>query len=159
MNTIEIFIIICTVVLFCSWGYIIWTNTKSEKLIRFPPYGFDPCPIGYIINEQSKDKNECMRKNNYQSQDKNITTTDRLQFSGLSENITPNKICNFFDKNKNNNKYIWDGIPTHYSHKDPTLNQMHKLLENCCETKDETNENCDNKQFSSLFGHHDLTLD
>lgn len=157
MGTIEMFVVICTVVLFCSWGYIIWSNWKSDKLVRFPPYGFDSCPIGYVLDQNGT---KCNGKDDYDRFYSPAATSAKPE-PPAETNPNSIQVCNLFNRVQGEDgggtKMIWDGIPNKHSHKDWTNNKMYKLLESCC-TEGEK-KGCNQLQFSSVIGQPDSTLD
>lgn len=62
MSIVEIFIVLLTVVLLCSWAYLAWTyNHESKVFKRFPPYGVSRCPMHWVLNEDKKcERNEAI---------------------------------------------------------------------------------------------------
>lgn len=149
------FVVICTIVLFCSWGYIIWSNWNSEKLVRFPPYGFDSCPIGYVLD---KNGTKCEPKDDYVRF--NNTSGQSVSVDSTIANPNSNQVCALFKRVQNddnsNTRLIWDGMPNKHSHKDWVNNKMYKILNDCCKGNE---KGCNQLQFSSVIGQPDSTLD
>lgn len=146
------FIVICTVVLFCSWGYLIWSNWESNKLIRFPPYGFDTCPIGYVLNESQM----CEPKKDYTNFVKNKKAPTSVR-PILPENTNGKTVCDLWETvQSESGSLIWDAIPNKYSHKNPNNNEMFDVLNKCCK---DGNKSCNNLKFSRLIGMNDLTIE
>ena len=136
MDEIDIFVVVCTVVLFSSWGYLIWSNWKGRGYaVRFPPYGYDPCPIGYYLNKMSSG-DKCVRKDqtkktiDYYTQD--ITPLPHSASDGSNICDIYNKYQNPMDKEDQHAKYIYDGIPSISSHKGHNTLETNVLLSGCC---------------------------
>lgn len=157
MGTIEMFVVICTVVLLCSWGYIIWSNWNSDKLVRFPPYGFDSCPIGYVLNEQGTSCQGKVDYNDFFNGGSSVKSQPVMQ-----SHPTSLQVCKMFEdvQKESGDNMIFDGIPNKHSHKDWTNNKMYSLLNNCCDHEnDEDKKGCNSLQFASVIGQPDSTLD
>ena len=61
MSIVEIFIVLLTVVLLCSWAYLAWAyNNESKIFKRFPPYGISHCPLHWKLN----DDKQCIKNEN-----------------------------------------------------------------------------------------------
>ena len=127
----RIVVVLCTVVLLCSWSFMIYSNWKGKKdVIQFPPYGYDECPIGYKLD--SNDINKCTAK----EQLKHIRKAPELQVAvnpAAREKMTSTNVCNFFKEYKDGNKpFAWDGLPTKYTYKDPEASRVREVLDGCC---------------------------
>jgi hypothetical protein len=164
MDTIDTFVVICTVVLFCSWGYLIWTNWKGgDYIIRFPPYGFDACPIGYYIHG-SKCKPKTQSK---KVVDKYDEETILNPYTGNS--FTSDRICSFYDNygkdgvtvdengikryssNSLAGKKIMDGFPTANSHRNYDDTKMWDVISSCCESGGDKSK-CNKRTVNMLIG-------
>lgn len=138
MDEIDIFVVVCTVVLFSSWGYLIWSNWKGRGYaVRFPPYGYDPCPIGYYLKKMITGDNKCVKKN----QTKNtIDHYDKDEIAPLPQSASNgSNICAIYDKYQEtinpkdqHAQYIYDGIPSISSHKGHNTLETNVLLSGCC---------------------------
>ena len=126
MDVIDTFVIVCTVVLFCSWGYLIWSNWKGKGYaVRFPPYGFDPCPIGYILKTNGK----CEQK----EQTRKIIDLEN-SVDKISSKITSQSVCNMYNDyqgEESDYKFIYDGVPSKYSHKNHSELNTNIHLKKC----------------------------
>ena len=155
MDILEIFIVICTVVLLSSWGFIIYSNYKSKSsVIQFPPYGYDNCPIG--TNYDHNKKKCTSRLKNYLNNPK--LEVDSNEAAG--ELITSNNVCSFFNKYKDNtgSPVAWDGLPTIHTHKYPENNKVHQLLSECCSP--DGKNSCNSLDFSRLINEqNEISLD
>jgi len=147
MDILEIFIVICTVVILSSWGFIIYSNFKSKSsVIQFPPYGYDNCPVGTNYNQDSK---KCVYRLKHYRTDSDVTPVDKNDAAG--ELMTSDTVCSFFNKYKDNtgSPVAWDGLPTASTHKYPENNKVHQLLSECCSSSGKNS--CDSLKFSRLI--------
>ena len=157
MDILEIFIVICTVVLLSSWGFIIYSNYKSKSsVIQFPPYGYDNCPIGTNLNPIS---GKCNYKLKHYLGDSDINPVEKNAAAGQA--MTSREVCSFFNEyNKEDSKHIlaWDGLPTSSTHRYPENNKVYQLLSECC---DSTGKNsCNSLDFSRLINEkNEISLD
>ena len=151
MDVIELFVVLCTVVLLCSWAFMIYSNWKSQRnMIQFPPYGYDECPIGYRLD--ITDNTKCtpklhtkeIRKDSMDSVSVNPAANDKM---------TSNNVCAFYNAYKENSTLAWDGLPTKSTYKDPEASKARQILDGCC--ADGTNT-CSSLDFSRLIGKSDL---
>ena len=147
MDVIDTFVIVCTVVLFCSWGYLIWSNWKGKGYaVRFPPYGFDPCPIGYILKTNGK----CDPK----EQTRRITKDLQNSIDSISSKITSQSVCNMYRDYQGENsdyKFIYDGVPSKYSHKNHGQLNTNILLKKCCDGNAESGS-CNTLMYTQYIG-------
>lgn len=145
MDVIELFVVLSTVVLLCSWGFIIYSNWEgSNKMIRFPPYGYDSCPIGYYLNHlgtQCEPKAQLTHIGHTR-----LPTIDVNPAANTTLNKT--KVCNLF-KEYNDELTAWDGLPTKATYKNPQLSKAYTILNNCCTDLGNT---CSSLDFSRIIG-------
>ncbi len=149
MDVIELFVVLCTVVLLCSWAFMIYSNWKGKnQVVRFPPYGFDECPIGYRLNDKG---DKCDAKdqltNVYTGHVKDVTNN-----SAAHSKLTSSDVCTFFKEYKDKEKLAWDGLPTKSTYKDPQSSKVRKILDNCCTAGGNT---CSSLDFSRIIGSDD----
>lgn len=61
MEIIDLFIILSTVILLCSWSFLAWSlYTGNTNFKKFPPYGVPTCPFLYNYD---KDIGQCSLNN------------------------------------------------------------------------------------------------
>lgn len=148
MDVIELFIVLCTVVLLCSWSFIIYTNWKGRSdLVKFPPYGYDDCPIGYQLD---KDGTKCEKKSHLSK----IFSAPADPFNknvAAHHKLTSKSVCEFYNLYKNHDKKLaWDGLPTKSTYKDPEASKVRRVLDHCC--GDDGTNTCSTLDFSRLIG-------
>lgn len=144
MDVIDIFLVIFTVVLFCSWGYIVWANWKGKNyIIKFPPYGLDTCPIGYILTNE--DSTKCNPKHQ-------LTKINTSQLTPIDSNKSKD-LCQFVTTHLDKQSTLWDGVPNKYTHLNATSSKVRKLLKNCCNPDGSTT--CDLDDFATFMGSSD----
>jgi hypothetical protein len=149
MDVIDTFVVVCTVVLFCSWGYLIWTNWKGKGYaVRFPPYGYDPCPIGYVLKTNSTGT-KCHRK----EQTRKITDGLADTVDKISPKITAQSVCDMYKdyQGESSSMFIYDGVPSKYSHKDHSQLKTNVLLKDCCDSNSGSGS-CNTLMYTQYLG-------
>jgi hypothetical protein len=149
MDVIELFVVLCTVVLLCSWAFMIYSNWKGKsQVVRFPPYGFDECPIGYRLDESGSN---CTSKDQLGKVYNDIPTNVPANSAAHSK-LTSKNVCTFFEEYKDKGTLAWDGLPTKSTYKDPQASKVRKILDNCCTAGGNT---CSSLDFSRIIGADD----
>ena len=119
MELINIFTILFTVVLFCSWAYLIWSTWKGKSaFVKFPPYGMDVCPFGFDL---TSDGNTCSRIPDY-------PTGSAVEKIGGSQDI-----CDVYDKSGGTPDVFYDGVPIKGKSHLKTTN-VEDLSNKCCDS-------------------------
>lgn len=158
VDVIDSFVIVCTVVLLCAWGFMIYTNWKGKDYaIKFPPYGYDICPIGY---RKGTTTNKCESKGDLKKYFTNMPENVNINEQTVDPKYSSKQLCAFFNEAKkheqDSGKIIWDGLPTKKSHPNVEDNTVYKLLNSCCENIDGSDDDtisaqCNSLQFSKIL--------
>lgn len=154
VDVIDSFVIVCTVVLLCAWGFMIYTNWKGKDYaIKFPPYGYDICPIGY--KQSTRNDKQCEKKSDLSKYFTNMPKTVNINEDTVNLQYSSKDMCNFFNKAKEET-VIWDGLPTKKSHPNIEDSTVYQLLNSCCEkaegsADDQVSSRCNSLQFSKIL--------
>lgn len=159
VDVIDSFVIVCTVVLLCAWGFMIYTNWKGKDYaIKFPPYGYDICPVGY--KQSTSNAKVCERKADLSKYFTRMPENVNINEKTVDMQYSSKELCNFFNDAKkheqNSGKVIWDGLPTKKSHPNVEDSTVYQLLNSCCEkaegsTDDQVSSRCNSLQFSKIL--------